>query len=105
MEGLNQTTEVTYFAPSDLGWRGKISNGRLTELLSEKFDVLIDLTTKSNVLTQYVLKNSEACCIVGKKGGTTMADIVLAGVSDEQDFAEKLLALLSEINGCENGKI
>lgn len=100
-----EEADVVYYYHKELTWKGHIPNEQLGEMLSRKFDLLVDLTDRSNVLTQYVLKNSQACCIVGRKSKESFADIMIDGVKDDSDFVMKLVTLLAEINGYDHGKI
>ena len=100
-----EETDVVYFYHKELTWKGYLPNKQLGEMLSRKFDLLVDLTDRSNVLTQYVLKNSQACCIVGRKSKESFSDIMIDGVKDDSDFVMKLVTLLAEINGYDHGKI
>ena len=97
--------DVIYYRQNELGWKGVFANARLEEVLSKKFDLLIDLTTNSNVFTQYVLKNSNAQCIISKNEADGFADIVVNEMKDEREFVKKLMVLLAEISSYENGKI
>lgn len=82
----------------DLGFGGKIQNERLMKILDCPYDLLVDLTTESSVLGNYVLTNNQAKCIVGMKKENGVADILIDGTSGPVDFIQKLSALLSEVN-------
>lgn len=81
----------------DLGFGGKIQNTRLPEVLNCPYDLLVDLSTESNVQLNYVLLNSQALCKIGmnREGGTH--DVVIDGVSAPLQFIDKLIEILSDI--------
>jgi len=93
-----ETGDMVTFRNEELGFGGKIQNSRLHDLLSIEYDLLVDFTTLSNAMTQYVLTNSRAHCIVGRKKEGVIADIIIDGVNEALDFANELTGLLAEIN-------
>lgn len=95
---ITGTDDLVTFRNEELGFGGKIQNDPLYKELSKEYDLLLDLTVASNALTQYVLNNSRAHCIVGMKQEGTIADIVIDGVKGPEEFAIKLTELLAEIN-------
>lgn len=74
----------------DLGFGGKILNQELLKLLENRFDVLIDLSSTSTTLCDYVLKNIQASCKIGIEKEGFQNDIILVGVENENDFIVQL---------------
>ncbi|HBO27954.1 MULTISPECIES: DUF6913 domain-containing protein [Culturomica] len=95
-QGL-QVDDVVYVKAEDVGFGGKIMNDKLFHVLEKPYDLLIDLTRESNVLVDYVLKNSQAKCKVGMEKEGFEADIVLKGISDPVVFIGELAKLLSDL--------
>lgn len=81
----------------DLGFGGKIQNNRLPEMLNCPYDLLVDLSTESNVQLNYVLLNSQALCKIGMNREGGAYDIVIDGVSAPLPFIDKLIEILSDI--------
>lgn len=81
----------------DLGFGGKILNTQLPDLLGRQYDLLIDLSTESNTLLNYVLLNSKALCKVGMNRDGGERDITIVGVSQQLEFIDKLTEVLSGI--------
>lgn len=88
---------VIFVRKEDLMFGGKIQNEGLKRVLSENYDILIDLSLVSDVMTDYILKNSQAVCKVGVPKENYEADIMLEGVADTADFIEKLYEVLSKL--------
>lgn len=93
-----ETDDMVTLCNEDLGFGGKIQNDRLHDILAKKYDLLIDLTSSSNVLINYVLTNSQAHCIAGMRKEGSVADIILDEVAGPADFIDKLSDILAEIN-------
>lgn len=81
----------------DLGFGGKILNSKLPDVLERQYDLLIDLSTESNVLLNYVLLSSKALCKVGMNRSCGERDITIEGVSEPLEFIDKLVEILSSI--------
>lgn len=90
--------ETVILRNEDLGFGGKIQNERLHVLLTQKFDILVDLNTTSTALFNYVLTNTQASCIIGMKKEGAVADITIDGISDAADFIDKFTEILVHIN-------
>ncbi len=82
----------------ELGFRGKIQNDHLYAMMAKKYDLLIDLTANSSAMVQYVLTNSNACCISSMKKADSVADIIIGDAKDAEEFMDKLIELLARIN-------
>lgn len=93
-----ETEDMVTLRNEDLGFGGKIQNDRLMAVLMKKYDLLIDLTTDSNVLINYVLAHTQATCVAGMKKEGGVADLIIDGVSTPLEFIDKLTELLSKIN-------
>lgn len=96
-EGIPDPVNTLVLRNDDLGFGGKIAQEQLPGMLERKYDILVDLSTESNVLLNYVLLNSRASCKVGmdREGGER--DIVIDGVTEQLTFIDKLAGILSEI--------
>lgn len=94
---MAEADDVVVFRKEELGFGGKIQNEHLYKELSREYDLLVDFTTLSNAMTQYVLTNSKAHCIIGMKKEGAIADIMVDEVKEPQEFAIKLTGLLAEI--------
>lgn len=81
----------------DLGFGGKIQNERLLEILECPYDLMIDLSTETTVMGDYVLSNNRAKCIATMKKENAKGDLIIDGVRNPVDFIEKLNNFLSEI--------
>ena len=95
---LLTTNDVVTFREEELGFGGRILNDRLLAVLAHKYDLLLDFTSVSNVMIQYVLTNSQAHCIVGMKKAGGKADIIVDGVKGPLEFIDGLIKVLAEIN-------
>lgn len=91
------TEDTTYIKTEDLAFGGKIMNDRLFQVLEKPYDLLIDLTTESNVLIDYILKNSRAKCKIGMPKDNFEADIVLEGSRDTVDFIGRISGMLADL--------
>lgn len=91
------SADTVYIQTGDLGFGGKITNERLLQVLENPYDLFIDLTEESNVLTDYVLKSSRAACKAGMPKENFEADIVMEGGNDPMVFLEELIKLLSNL--------
>lgn len=99
-EGMDMpaSDETVVLRNEDLGFGGKVQNERLHALLSQKYDLLVDLNTTSTALFNYVLTNTQASCIVGMKKEGSMADITIDEISGPVDFIDKFTEVLLHIN-------
>lgn len=95
---IMETEDAVFFHYEELGFGGKIQNERLYEELAKEYDLLVDFTADCNVMTQFVLNNSKAHCIVGMKREGAIGEILIDEVKDLQNFAVKLTQLLAGIN-------
>ena len=95
---ITEAEDVVFFRYEELGFGGKIQNERLHKELAKEYDLLVDFTVDCNVMTQFVLNNSRAHCIVGMKREGAVGEILIDGVKEQQDFAVKLTHLLAGIN-------
>ncbi|MDE6451252.1 MAG: hypothetical protein K2L23_03005 [Odoribacter sp.] len=95
---ITETEHVVFFRYEELGFGGKIQNESLYEELSKEYDLLVDFTATSNVMTQFVLSNSKAHCIVGMKREGAVGEILIDGAKDQRGFAVELVNLLAGIN-------
>lgn len=91
------TEDVIYIKTEDLAFGGKIMNDKLLQALEKSYDFFIDLTTESNVLIDYVLKNSRAKCKISMPKDNFEADIVLEGSKDPIVFINELSGMLSDL--------
>lgn len=89
--------DLVVMKKEDLGFGGKIQNERLLEILGRPYDLLVDLTTVSTVLGNYVLSNNQARCIATMKKENVVGDLIVDGTNDPVDFIGKLNRILSEI--------
>lgn len=99
--GVNmpETEGVVTLKGDDLGFGGKVKSHQLRTVLEKKYDLLVDLTSQANVWVNYVLMNTHAHCIAGRKKEGGIADIVVADEkSNPAEFINKLIGILSEIN-------
>lgn len=94
---VGEADDLVTFRNEELGFGGRIQNDHLYKELSREYDLLVDFTALSNAMTQYVLTNSKAHCIIGMKKEGTIADIIIDEVKEPQEFAIKLTGLLAEI--------
>lgn len=62
-----ETDDLVAVRNADLGFGGKIRNGRLIAMLGCKYDLFIDLNKENNALIKFVLQHTQASCIVGMK--------------------------------------
>ena len=83
---------------ADLGFGGKIRNGRLIAMLGCKYDLFIDLNKETTALIKFVLQHTQASCIVGMKKEGGVADIVIDEVTEPCGLVNKLNVILSGIN-------
>ena len=83
---------------ADLGFGGKIRNGRLIAMLGCKYDLFIDLNKETTALIKFVLQHTQASCIVGMKKEGGVADIVIDEVTEPFGLVNKLNVILSGIN-------
>ena len=77
-----ETDDLVAVRNADLGFGGKIRNGRLIAMLGCKYDLFID----------------QASCIVGMKKEGGVADIVIDEVTEPFGLVNKLNVILSGIN-------
>lgn len=96
--GEVKTEGMVSMRKEDLGFGGKIQNPHLHHLLTQKYDLLLDLNLTSNALINYVLTNSQASCIMAMKKENGIADVVINGVSEPLQFIERASEMLAETN-------
>ena len=88
---------ITYVTGEDLSFGGKIVNDELLRIMETPYDILLDLTTRSNPLVDYILKGSRAQCKVGICKENFEADVMIDGVRNPQDLIEKVAVVFSEL--------
>ncbi len=81
----------------NLGFGGKIQNDRLQAILAKKYDMLIDLSVKSNVMINYMVTTSQAKCKIGMKREGIDTDIVIDGGLEPLLFIENMFEILSRL--------
>lgn len=89
--------DVVYVKEEELGFGGKISNEQLPALLDKECDLLVDLSEESNVMLDYILRNSLAKCKVGMKKESFDADLMIDNVSGISEFIDKLFEVLARL--------
>ena len=94
---IPQNIDAVILKNEELGFGGKIKNDQLHAIMAKRYDLLIDLTTDSSVMIQYVLTNSNACCIASMKKVDSVADIVIGDAKDAEELIDKLMELLSKM--------
>lgn len=94
---LLETDDMVVLRNEDLAFGGKILNDRLHTVLARKYDLLMDFTSVSSAMIQYVLTTSQAACIVGMKKEGGSADIVVDGVRGPMEFIDRLTEILAQI--------
>lgn len=94
-EGMREEEGVTQVCPAEIGFLGKLKNPALLQLLSKPYDLFVDLTSVSHVLTEYIRRSTLSACRTGiwKEEET---DLRIEGVLDSLDFIEKLYRVLSK---------
>ena len=93
-----ETDDLVAVRNADLGFGGKIRNGRLIAMLGCKYDLFIDLNKETTALINFVLQHTQASCIVGMKKEGGVADIVIDEVTEPFGLVNKLNVILSGIN-------
>ena len=93
-----ETDDLVAVRNADLGFGGKIRNGRLIAMLGCKYDLFIDLNKETTALIKFVLQHTQASCIVGMKKEGGVADIVIDEVTEPFGLVNKLNVILSGIN-------
>ncbi len=89
--------DVVYVQEEELGFGGKILNEQLPALLDKEYDLLVDLSEESNVMVDYVLRNSLARCKAGMKKAGFDADLMIDSVSGIPEFIDKLFEVLARL--------
>lgn len=89
--------EVVYVKEDELGFGGKILNEQLQILLNKEYDLLVDLSEESNVMIDYILRNSSAKCKAGMKKENFDADLMIDNVSGIPEFIDKLFEVLAKL--------
>ena len=89
---------------SDINLTGKVKSEKLTRLMDEQYDLIIDLLKKDELL-RYISQQIKASFIIGPSGAenTFMYDLIIDQGESEQQFIEniaKQITLLST-NGTE----
>ena len=77
-----ETDDLVAVRNADLGFGGKIRNGRLIAMLGCKYDLFIDLNKETTALIKFVLQHTQPSCIVGMKKEGGVADRVIDGVTE-----------------------
>lgn len=85
-----ETDDLVAVRNADLGFGGKIRNGRLIAMLGCKYDLFIDLNKETTALIKFVLQHTQASCIVGMKKEGGVADIVIDEVTEPFGLVNKL---------------
>lgn len=96
-DGVSAPVDALALRNEDLGFGGKILNESLPAILAKRYDLLVDLSTESNVILNYVSLNSRALCKVGMGHEGGECDLVIKGVAEPLVFIDKLKEVLSEI--------
>lgn len=89
--------DVVYVQEEELGFGGKILNEQLSALLDKEYDLLVDLSEESNVMIDYILRNSLAKCKAGMKKAGFDADLMIDNVSGIFEFIDKLFEVLAKL--------
>lgn len=92
-----QADGVVYVKDEELKFGGKILNQQVPGILQKEYDLLIDLSEGGNVMLDYIVKNSRACCKAGMKKEGKNADIMVEGVADVTDFIGRLFIILTKL--------
>ena len=92
-----ETDDLVAVRNADLGFGGKIRNGRLIAMLGCKYDLFIDLNKETSALIKFVLQHTQASCIVGMKKEGGVADIVIDEVTEPLGIVYILNEILSWI--------
>ena len=93
-----ETDDLVAVRNADLGFGGKIRNGRLIAMLGCKYDLFIDLNKETTALIKFVLQHTQASCIVGMKKEGGVADSGIDEVTEPFGLVNKLNVILSGIN-------
>lgn len=89
--------DVVYVKEEELGFGGKILNEQLPELLDREYNLLVDLSEESNVMIDYILRNSLAQCKAGMEKENFDADLMVDNVSGILEFIDKLFEVLAKL--------
>ncbi|MDL2283193.1 hypothetical protein LJB94_01600, partial [Odoribacter sp. OttesenSCG-928-G04] len=92
--------DIIYINSDDVDMKGKINNQQLNELLEKKYDLLIDLNSSTDVLSDFVVRNSHALCKVSMVKESDVTDIMIDGVTNENDLITQTIAILSKFKKC-----
>lgn len=96
-EELSAPADALVLRNEDLGFGGKILNEGLPAVLAKRYDILIDFSTESNTILNYVSLNSKAMCKVSMEHEGGGYDLIIKGVAEPLAFIDKLKEILSEI--------
>lgn len=81
----------------DLGFGGKLQNEEVIRQLEREYDLLIDLSTDTEPLVNYVLTASMAVCKASMKKEGFEADVVIDCCPEPLTFIHQLKELLSQL--------
>ena len=65
-ESLSQQKNIQFFSAEDFSWSGKLVNESVKQFATNKFDILLDITTNTVYPIQYIVRTSNASYKVGR---------------------------------------
>jgi len=90
--------DALYLESSGISYKGKFHDPKVLEILDEKDGLFIDLSLRPDVLGDYIVKNAKSACKIGFNRHDAEHDIDFEPVQNVDDFAGRLLELLTKIN-------
>lgn len=95
---LERIPEALYLESSGISYRGKFNEPKVLEILNEKDGLFIDLSLRPDVFGDYIVKNAKSACKIGFNRHDALHDVDFESIQDVDDFAGRLLVLLTKIN-------
>jgi hypothetical protein len=98
MNVLSTEREI-WFSDKACNWFGKPKMTDIDNFIDERFDILVDLSTKTYFSLQYISIKSKADFKIGRISEESVPyDLVITGCDTEKCFMEKLEFYLQKIN-------
>ncbi|MDR0982673.1 MAG: hypothetical protein LBM07_05465 [Culturomica sp.] len=93
--------DIVYVNNEHVDMRGQINDEKLNYFLGRDYDLLLDLNRVPDILSDYLVRNSQANCKMSALKDTADIDIMIDDTEDELDFIEKAKSVLEKFKGYE----
>lgn len=88
---------ISYIKDSDINVMGNFNESKIANLLEKEYDILFDLRTSQDTISNYIRRNIKAKYIVGCSNDIDDLDIIINSSGNIEVFIENSINLLMKI--------